>query len=887
MKALLRVLKSEKYRSFFLLFILVLNSAVFVQVSGQGYVPSASANNIWCITDPAVTNESLGLNSSMNCGIVGNVINQAGNLGVTSAITYSGVCGQGGCEGGATAQAKLNEIYAKNNKFSVLNTIATVNTTLLDQRPASATDYVQDKIYALTHPNTVFAQATDEGLNSRTAYYSPGGTGFSLLRPIQNFWSWAVRVVYGFLLLIVVIIAFAIMFRQRLSGNVEVTIQNAIPSIALAMILVPLSYAISGLFIDVITVGSNAVHEFLIGADGSPGNQLYINSPNIKSYNLLGQQEEIGTGPGQVEDRGLYPDDARVDWLRARNNLNVKDSAATAAQAIGDATIFPVIDAIVKGLGQSSGIEPINFTWVGDIIQFLISIVTIWIGIKIFIELFKKYMTLILFPVLSPFIFATVAIPGNGTKSILQYCQVMLAASLAYIVTYAMFLLSIIFTSSYFQSDVPAFGSGSFNPPLIGLKSLGVQSNNITQILLTVIGLGIYFSVPSVLQSIDKALGADQPLPKFITTPWDSFNESRKVMFKSAPTAAISGVRQLVGGGRGLVRGTRNVANMPGAAANRVRQYQMDRINKQKGINADHPDSEQRKEASAISRKISGFEETARNQYDKGDYDGYKRSMALAQAERDKAEGLGVTKYLASNLKDEDKAKYEAVFKFPGGGDNEIVITSAMLLAQAGNANLIIPGGKLTIKASGAAKLPSQIRSLYFYDVKEKSANTKDKTLTSVRNIGGDYFISKGIGVPTYITDGQVFGKAKSLRYGADIPDVKLILGKAGAGVLPRPDVEKALTTSQTDNKFDIPFYLEITNWQANAVVGGGAPAVPLFGFANGNPANRVPTQPRDLMTGGIIDLTNAAEFLETGFKLNNDDNMSTNIIQIMLKYQQ
>src|SRR5690606_18904813 len=161
------------------------------------------------------------------------------------------------------------------------------------------------KVYALTNPGRVYA----EDLGVAPAPYFPSGTGFQLLQPIQAFWGWSVNIVYGILILIIIGIAFAIIFRNNLGGSQVVTIQSAIPSIALAMILVPLSYAISGLFIDAITIGTNAVHAFLLGP-GAPGNAVY-ESRNV----LLKGKCENQTSDDASCDRGLYADDDRVNWF--------------------------------------------------------------------------------------------------------------------------------------------------------------------------------------------------------------------------------------------------------------------------------------------------------------------------------------------------------------------------------------------------------------------------------------------------------------------------------------------------------------------------------------------------------------------------------------------
>jgi len=576
LNALLKVLKNEKYFTLLLLVLFVFNSAVFLRTEAKAYTPSAGASNLYIRVDKENSPQGV----SKNAGFVGNLINQFNDNGPLSSKSFSTT--KSDCIDIGLECNKLSDLAYIDTinppTFNAVDAIANLNGTLIDQRPISAVDYFQDKVYALTHFNTVSAQAAvtpDGTVDTREAYYSPGGTGFSLLKPIQNFWSWSVRVVYGFLLIIVIIIAFAIMFRQRLSGSVEVTVQNAIPAIALAMILVPLSYAISGLFIDFITVGTNAVHAFLIGAPGSPGNTLYTNS---------GVDENLYKGPLGNEtptpDRGYYPDDIRVDWLRARDRINVSSTFGAIGQDVGQVSglngnvIFLAIGSIVNLITGQTSDDPADFTWVGDIVQFFISIVTMWIGLQIFVALFKKYMTIILYPIISPFIFATVAIPGNGTKSIMQYAKVMLAAALAYIVTYAMFLLTIIFTSQDFLNDVPTFASASFNPPLIGLRSIGIGSNEMTQLLLTLIGLGIYFSIPSTLKSIDDSLGANNPLPKFLTTPIDSFNESRKVMFKTAPALAARATRL---GASGI----KNTAYSPFRANTALR----DTLDRARGIN--------------------------------------------------------------------------------------------------------------------------------------------------------------------------------------------------------------------------------------------------------------------------------------------------------------
>lgn len=431
--------------------------------------------------------------------------------------------------------------YEKLNESpSVINMLATANGTILSQRPLSTVDYVNDKVYALTHPGTVYASGEPNN-------YFPG-FGYDLLRPIQGFWGWAVNVVYGFLIILIIVIAFAIMFQNRLGGSQVVTVQNAIPSIALAMILVPLSYAISGVFIDVITVGTNAVHDFLLGP-GAPGRSVYENrntfGPDCASLATDAERE--------LCDRGLYADDERVSWLRARERIDLRETIGGVAssalpESVTNSSFFNAVNSILNTV--FAGGDYADMAWFGSIINFAISILTIWIGIKIFFKLLGKYLTLILMPIISPFIFATAAIPGNGTKSIVSYLKTMGSAALFFIVTYAMFLLTFIFTDPVFQQSVPDIRSSGYVPPLLALQSIlgdagtslsGAGSTPLTNLIFVVIGLGIYFGIPRMLENLDTTLGTKNAMPEFIKAPIDSFRESWRVTTRTAPALAARG----------------------------------------------------------------------------------------------------------------------------------------------------------------------------------------------------------------------------------------------------------------------------------------------------------------------------------------------------------
>lgn len=482
---------------------------------------NVSANIIWGTTSEEINEVNMGCARVTGRGPLNDIF-EAGE----SILTQPYVGTSCALENNVTGVVDINNLDS--GKGSLLTVAVGATQTLIDQKPASGVDYIQDKVYALTNFGTVSAQDPQ-------TYYP--GAGADLLRPIQAFWGWSVNFVFSFLILLILAIAFAIIFRQRLGGAADVTIQNSIPNIAMALILVPLSYAISGLFIDAVTLGTNAVHGFLLGP-GAPGREVYDTRNDPTSG---GGTNCTPYDPNDVTtencDRGLYADDERINIWNVRGKVSISDEIGNVIGSTIDGAntndtavsivvgIFNVITGIINIIG---GGNVNQYAWIGTIINFFISLLTIWISIKIAWHLFQKFLTFLLMPIFAPFIFATVAFPGNGLKSVINYSKQMGSASLAYIVTYMMFILTIVFTSEGFQSQFPDIRTGGYVPPLLGLNGIlnDVQGTGVTSLVLSLVGIGIFFSIPNVLKSIDKSLGVQFALPQFIKDPFVNMKES-------------------------------------------------------------------------------------------------------------------------------------------------------------------------------------------------------------------------------------------------------------------------------------------------------------------------------------------------------------------------
>ncbi len=94
------------------------------------------------------------------------------------------------------------------------------------------------------------------------------GIGFQGLQPILPIWRAFRNVVYILSSLIFVVIGLMIMFRVKISPQAVISLQNALPQLITALILVTFSYAIAGLIIDLSYFVTGLVLAVLFQATG-------------------------------------------------------------------------------------------------------------------------------------------------------------------------------------------------------------------------------------------------------------------------------------------------------------------------------------------------------------------------------------------------------------------------------------------------------------------------------------------------------------------------------------------------------------------------------------------------------------------------------------------
>jgi len=128
---------------------------------------------------------------------------------------------------------------------------------IFQERDFSGIKYIKDSVSKFSITNQVFAQTT-------------GGFGFSALKPVQQMWGISRNFAYSIAVLVVVIFAFMIMFRVKISPQVVISVQSALPKVIFALVLATFSYAIAGLMVDLMYVVIGILSLFLGQFAGDP-----------------------------------------------------------------------------------------------------------------------------------------------------------------------------------------------------------------------------------------------------------------------------------------------------------------------------------------------------------------------------------------------------------------------------------------------------------------------------------------------------------------------------------------------------------------------------------------------------------------------------------------
>jgi hypothetical protein len=286
-----------------------------------------------------------------------------------------------------------------------------------------------------------------KNLNITKPAYAQTGIGYEGLRPILPTWKIFRNISYLLLTIILIAISFAIMFRLKINPQTVINIQNALPKIVITLILITFSYAIAGLIIDFIYVIIFFVFAlFKTGTEINIYQNVFSLATNV--FGTLGFAVKIG---------------------KAINEL---------------------VAAVFSGLpGKILG-TPVSI--LGAVI---IAVAILFSLFKLFFSLLMSYISIIFAIIFSPLMIMFGAIPGQ--KGFSNWLKLILSNIIVFPVTALLFIIAK-------KIIVPEGGGALWLPPFLGSSETAESGNFIS----TLIAVGIIILIPSIIDSVKKAVGA-------------------------------------------------------------------------------------------------------------------------------------------------------------------------------------------------------------------------------------------------------------------------------------------------------------------------------------------------------------------------------------------
>lgn len=316
----------------------------------------------------------------------------------------------------------------------------------------------------------VHSTAQDLGFEPKTAYAQGiGFTGLSALLPI---WRAFRNISYALLAMVMIVIGFMIMFRQKIDPKTVVTVQNALPKIVLALLLITFSYAIAAFMIDLMYLLMAIVINLLVSSSGG-----LLGADTTAKYISGGFGTTLAAlfrgGISSIDDTmRLFFYSGPVPWY-----INASLAVTT---------------------GTSLGAELI-------LISLIVAIALIFGIIRIAFLLISAYIQILLSVLVAPFQLMTEALPGSTGFS--SWIKNLVANLAVFPITGGMLLVGTILTQS---------NTGNiWAPPLLnGGNTLGPQSplGAGTTGITGIIGLGILLAIPSVANGVKESLKAKAPV---------------------------------------------------------------------------------------------------------------------------------------------------------------------------------------------------------------------------------------------------------------------------------------------------------------------------------------------------------------------------------------
>jgi len=318
--------------------------------------------------------------------------------------------------------------------------------------PASSIDYLADISQNLGLAKPAYAQ----------------GIGWYGLSPILALWKTFRNITYLAFVIIFIIIGFMIMFRTKIDPQTVISVQQALPRIVVALIIITFSYAIAGLIVDLGQLSTRIVGNLFAG-----------------------------------------------DYIAVAANEARTSEKLT---ALLNANIFQLVnplrnpDELILHLGEWTEDVAFNIPGVGITVKLILLIAGFFIMFKIFFALLGPYIAIVLSVIFAPFQLLLGALPGSNAVG--GWLKNLIANVLVFPAAFAMLALAaVIKNDPRLQQSPPSpalIGGGAADWSTKPFPSTGFWSpaaiGNWGNVIGPLISFGILFTIPKVVEMIQQAL---------------------------------------------------------------------------------------------------------------------------------------------------------------------------------------------------------------------------------------------------------------------------------------------------------------------------------------------------------------------------------------------
>lgn len=368
--------------------------------------------------------------------------------------------------------------------------------------------------------------------------YAAEGMGFASISGYTKIWSLFRNMTYLVLVFFVVAVGFLIMFRFKINPQTVVTIENTLPRIVIALIMITFSFAIAGLLIDLmyvlIAISIASFSQLQIG-DLTPSNAAML----TQKYTGAGLGDLWPYSPAQATQDafvtgaalfGILPNIIKLPIrgiiTLGMGNLMVEvihSLWGDAPKALNNITLFS------NSLGEGPGnlltfmIRLILYFVISGfvpamILGFMIIITLLFLMFRLLGLVLKSYIAITLMIIFAPLIIAQEILPGKHAFS--GWVKTLIAELLTFP------LLIIITLVGYAILHLNYEGSTFMLPFLYGVDPSDVS---------VLIGMGLVLIIPDILARVKSSMGV------------------KDSGFNFGPGTYLAGGLALLGGARAIV----------------------------------------------------------------------------------------------------------------------------------------------------------------------------------------------------------------------------------------------------------------------------------------------------------------------------------------------